>query len=810
MNSSVAGPRIGDRTLTYDGYVPAEEPLREALCTLGNGYVATRGAAPESSAGGAHYPGTYVAGIYDRITSDVGGRRIRNEDLVNVPNWLVLRFRVGRGRWLTTEGPGLVEAHQELDVRRGLLTRRLRFRDRRGRTTSVTQRRFVSMAEPHLAGLETTFVAEDWSGALTVHSGLDGGVTNSGVARYRALRGDHLGPPAMVEVDDETLLLSTRTKESRIRIAEAARTRVIVGGDGATGIARRLVRTDATVAHELRIPVAQGVPVTVEKIVALYTSKDQGISEPAHAACSWVGRAEDFATLMGRHVRAWDRLWRRFDIRIEGASTRAQAILRLHVFHLLQTVSENTIDLDVGVPARGLHGEAYRGHIFWDQLFILPFLNLRLPVLARTLLGYRYRRLPAARWAARAAGLHGAMFPWQSGSDGQEESQAFHLNPRSGNWLPDHSHLQRHVGIAIAYNVWLHFQATGDLQFLRFRGAPMLLEIARFLASLSTYDRAADRYRIRGVLGPDEYHDACPGADRPGLDDNAYTNVMTAWVLCRALDVLDLLPEHHREELREELGLGAHELDRWDDISRKMFVPFHDSRIISQFDGYADLEELDWAGYEQRYGDIHRLDRILEAEGDTPNRYKASKQADVLMLFYLLSADEVAVLLGRLGYPFDPEVDLAANVAYYLARTSNGSTLSRVVSAWVLARLDRRRSWELFQDALESDIGDIQGGTTAEGIHLGAMAGTVDLVQRCYGGVETRNDVLWLDPRLPDEMPKLELSLHYRGHRLEIEIDRRHLRICSRPGTAAPIRVGLRGRVEALGTGEAREIGLPG
>ena len=198
------------------------------------------------------------------------------------------------------------------------------------------------------------------------------------------------------------------------------------------------------------------------------------------------------------------------------------------MFHLLQTVSEHTIDLDVGVPARGLHGEAYRGHIFWDELFVFPFLNLRFPELTRALLRYRVRRLPEARQAARAAGYRGAMYPWQSGSDGREETQRLHLNPRSGRWLPDNSHRQRHVNAAVAWNVWQYYQATGDLDFLAAYGAEMLLEIARFWASIATYNRALDRYEICGVMGPDEYHDGYPDRDEPGLDNNAYTNVMAA------------------------------------------------------------------------------------------------------------------------------------------------------------------------------------------------------------------------------------------------------------------------------------------
>src|SRR4029453_5122951 len=180
-------------------------------------------------------------------------------------------------------------------------------------------------------------------------------------------------------------------------------------------------------------------------------------------------------------------------------------------------------------------------------------------------------------------------------------------------------------------------------------------------------------------------------------------------------------------------------------------IPFHDGDIISQFEGYGDLDELDWDGLRRRHGDIRRLDRILEADGDTPNRYKASKQADVLMLFYLLSAEGLRGALGRLGYRVEAAA-IRRTVEYYLERTSHGSTLSGVVNAWVLARSDRPQSWRVFTEALASDPHDVRGGTTAEGIPLGAMAGTVDLVQRCYTGLETRQDVLWLNPSLPEEL----------------------------------------------------------
>jgi trehalose/maltose hydrolase-like predicted phosphorylase len=797
------GAPVDEWVLVYEGFDPDSEGLREALCTLGNGYFATRGAAPEARADDVHYPGTYVAGCYDRLVTEIAGRAVDNEDIVNVPNWLPLTFRIADGDWFDVRRLELLGYRQELDLRRGVLTRVVRARDPAGRVTGVTQRRFVDMSQPHLAALETTIVSENWSGPIELRSALDGTVTNAGVARYRGLRGDHLVPVEQGDVGEHGIYLQVQTRQSRMFIAQAARTQVTLEGR-AVSDRPSLVEEPGFVAHWWRVDMGQGERLVVEKVVALHTSRDHAISEARLAACMAIEEAGGFAELLGSHVRAWDQLWRRFDLPLAG-QREAELALRVHIFHLLLTVSPNSIGLDCGVPARGLHGEAYRGHIFWDELFVFPLLNLRLPVLTRSMLDYRFRRLAPARRAARREGRAGAMFPWQSGSDGREETQTMHLNPRSGRWLPDNSRLQRHIGIAIAYNVWSYYQVTGDIEFLRFRGAPMIIEVARFMADLAAYNDALDRYEIKGVMGPDEYHDSYPGAEVPGVDNNAYTNVLTVWLVRRALDILDLLPDHHARELWDQLGLTTAEVDRWDDISRKMRVCFHGDGVISQFEGYDRLEELDWLDYQERSGDIQRLDRILEAEGDSANRYKLSKQADVLMIFYLLSAAEVREIFHRLGYSFDPATDWRSNVEYYMARTSHGSTLSWVVHSWVLARLDRRRSWELFLQALKSDIADTQGGTTHEGIHLGAMAGTVDLIQRCYGGVDARDDVLWLDPALPDELPALRFLIHYRGHRVDIVIERDRLHVGVLHALTPPIRVGFDGEVVELGGGAAKE-----
>lgn len=786
--------------LSYEGFDAATEGLREALCTLGNGYVATRGAAPESSADGVHYPGTYLAGCYDRLKSVVSGRVVENEDLVNAPNWLPVTFRTPGQPWLTLDGGEVLEHRQELDPRRGLLTRRTRFRDPAGRVLAVTQRRLVSMRDPHVAALETTFLAENWSGSIEVWSSLDGRVVNAGVARYGAFDGRHLVPVAEgYDEAEDVSWLQVRTATSQIRIAQAA---TLVVTDPAGPVTSRAERATGRASVRMWPDLVQGVPVTVEKRVAIYTSRDLAISESLSAAREHAAHLPPFGDLLADHVLAWERLWRVSEVGVTGRPRRA---LELNTFHLLQTLSEHSAHLDVGMPARGLHGEAYRGHVFWDELFVFPFLLLRFPRVARSLLMYRWRRLPRARQAAADAGYRGAMYPWQSSSDGRDETQRTHLNPVSGRWLEDHSHLQRHVGIAVAHDVWQYYQATGDVAFLHGYGAEMLVEIARFWCSLATYDAATDRYDIRGVMGPDEYHDAYPGADRPGIDNNAYTNVMVTRVLRHALDALALLAGPERDALARRLRLGDAETDLFERVSRRMRVVFHDDGVISQFEGYDQLAELDWAGYRARYGAIRRLDRILEAEGDSVNRYQASKQADVLMLVFLLGERGVIDALDALGYRFD-RAALNRTVDHYLARTSHGSTLSAVVHAWVLARRDPSASWRFFREALDSDIADVQGGTTAEGVHLGAMAGAVDLVQRCYPGLELTGDMLRLNPRLPDTIAELRFRLRYRNHwGIEVRCSDDQVRISLPRSRQPPITVAVDGERRVLGPGERWE-----
>ena len=244
-------------SLVYEEFNPAQEALREALCTLGNGYFATRGTGPEAEADDVHYPGTYLAGGYNRLQTAIAGRVVENEDLVNFPNWLPLTFRLGDGNWFNLRAVEILSYRQELNLKTGVLLRTVRFRDREGRKTQVTDRRVVHMGNPHLAALETTLTAENWSGRLEILSGLDGRVINAGVERYRNLNNKHLEPVGTRAIGEQTIYLEVETNQSKIRMAQAASTQVFRDAE-LLQVERHTIEEPDYIAQQFGVDVTEG------------------------------------------------------------------------------------------------------------------------------------------------------------------------------------------------------------------------------------------------------------------------------------------------------------------------------------------------------------------------------------------------------------------------------------------------------------------------------------------------------------------------------------------------------------------------
>ncbi len=796
----------------YSGFDPEDEGRREALCALGNGYFVTRGAAPEANADGVHYPGTYLAGGYNRLETHIAGRLVENEDLVNIPNWLCFNFRISGEEWFNIEDVTVLFYRQYLNIKKGVLNRTIRFKDKKNRETIILQQSFVHGQLMHRAALKTIITPLNWHGKIELCSALDGRVTNLGVKRYRDLGNVHLDLVDSGHLDDKNMILKMRTNRSCLDIAMGATTEVFLQNQTHKVNSVSADKPGGYVARHFAVHVDKGNALTVEKLICIYTSQDTGIFEClTEVKDTLTNEVVSYDDLLKSHIIAWQLLWNKFDVRLELDNKiieqYTQKIIRLYIFHLLQSSSVHSLDIDVGMPARGWHGEGYRGHIFWDEMIIFPFLNYRIPRITKTLLMYRYRRLKEARKAARESGFKGAMFPWQSGSNGREETQQMHLNPESGRWLPDNTYLQRHVNCAIVYNISQYFQITNDISFLAFYGGEITLEIARFWASCATYNAKIDRYEILGIMGPDEYHDAYPEAVKPGLNNNTYTNIMVMFVMDQALNLQNVIPEQDWESLRKKLEIDDNEIEIWKKMSRRMKIVFHEDGIISQFEGYESLKEFDWQGYRQKYGNIQRLDRILEKEGDSANNYKLCKQPDVLMLFYLFSAETLKKMFKRLDYTFDKDF-ITKNSNYYLQRTTNGSSLALTIHAWIEARQARDCSWDLFSQALETDMVDFRTGSTREGIHLAAMSGCIDILQRGYTGLEIRSDILILNPLLPKCINRISFHIRYRKHWLELEVTQHEVYVKSLTSKAIPFTIMIKDEIIRLYPGKIAVVQL--
>ncbi|MDP8216232.1 MAG: glycosyl hydrolase family 65 protein [Candidatus Kaelpia imicola] len=760
--------------VVYNGFDPEEESLRESICTLANGYIGVRGAAYESGASRIHYPGSYLGGGYNKLPTNIAGRTVYNEDLVNIPNCLPITFKIAGSDWFSPSRAKIRFYRQELDIRRGVLKRDIRFQNRLGHKTHIESLRVVSMANPHLISYKYIITPENYSGWITVRTMLDGAVINAGVERYRQLNSKHLIPVSLGKFSSNGVYLVMKTSQSKITIAQASKVRVFTSSAEKRVNIKHISRGKERIDQVFRLYLKQGRCYEIEKVVAVYTSKDQGIEEPLDSAIHLVRRVSKFESVLKPHESLWDDLWRKFDIQIDS-DIFSQKVLRLHIFHLLQSASAHITKIDAGLPARGLHGEAYRGHIFWDGIFAMALYDLHLPEISESLLLYRYRRLDWARKYARREKAKGAMFPWQSGSTGEEETQIVHLNPLSGEWGPDYSRNQRHVSLAIAYNVWRHYMKTKDAGFLADYGAELILSIARFFASISKFDQEDGRYHIEGVMGPDEFHEKYSDSEEAGLKDNAYTNLMTVWLLIRAKETLSILSSQDRRRISRKIGFKKEELALWEDITQKMNVIINEDGIIAQFDGYFGLKELDWDKYRESYESIERLDRILKAEGKSPDDYKVTKQADLLMFFYLLNLAEVKEIFNNLGYEFSKDT-LNKNYKYYVKRTSHGSTLSKVVHCYIAHLLNKpKETWRWFNEVLESDIFDIQSGTTSEGIHIGVMGGSIDIVLRGFIGLSVLKDRIKLNPRIPRRWQRIKFRINYRGSWITFSVTNRQV-----------------------------------
>lgn len=742
--------------LEYYGYTPGKDEYSvESLLTVGNGFIGLRGTTPEMEISDANYPGLYLASLYNTAESEVSDRTITNEDFVNAPNLQKIYLVIDNEKIDIAQNT-LLSFKRQLNLKTGLFTSFAEIETQTKKQLRIETQKIANMENSHHYSILYRFTPLNFTGEIDVISEADGSVYNYNVARYRSLTNKHLTIQTTEYFKSKALLIA-RTNQSDITVCQASQ----LFSDDFSLETLKSEKTAEKVIQKLTISAEKNRTYTLEKsvTVAKYQMGEQ--TTTSKLALLSLPR---FKEMYAESKEAWRKLWENAAITIDG-DLMSQKMLNLHTYHLLVSAAPNAYEqsLDASITARGLHGEAYRGHIFWDELFILPFYILHFPKTAREILLYRYQRLTAAKKAAKEAGYQGAMFPWQSGLDGTEQSQELHLNPISGEWKEDHSRLQRHVSLAIAYNVWQYWHNVRDRSFMEQYGLELILEIAHFWQSAATLDSLTGRYSIEGVMGPDEFHESYPNSQKGGLKNNAYTNMMVVWLFEEVEKLRNQLSPEIFQSVAAKVQLSEDNFSQMTDIRKNLSLEINPEGIIAQFEGYFDLKDLDWDHYREKYGNIYRMDRILNAEGKSADAYKVAKQADSLMIFYNFSTAQVHQILDDLTYRL-PEDYVEKNLHYYLARTSHGSTLSRVVHAQLAAMVDQQDlAWSLYQEALYSDYRDIQGGTTAEGIHAGVMAATLYIPLTTFAGIDFREDVMRIDPNLPKQWQNIQFNIQVRG-----------------------------------------------
>jgi trehalose/maltose hydrolase-like predicted phosphorylase len=733
-------PVMSDHTLSYEsemhpnwhlreeGFTLAREHEVESLFAIGNGASGIRGSLEEGSQLSA--PATFVAGVF--VHPEKPGAV---PELLTFPNWTNLKIWINGSALSVTEGK-VLEHRRILDLKHGVLHREWRHSDSDGRITRFRSLRLASLEDRRLLLQQVVLTAENYCLSVIIESSIELG---PGIRP--------LLPPDWKDVSKaecpKLIPLVLVLPDGKIAAEFCVATHAIPQSTNDTE--RKIEIRDRHIVESLRIQAGAGGQCELQRFVSTArldnTKEVITAADHLHAAMS-----TGISPALSAHKAAWRARWESADVQVDGDDGLQQA-LRFAVYHLVSAA--NPEDSQVSIGARALTGHAYKGHVFWDtEIYMLPFFVATHPASARTLLGYRYHTLPAAREKARAAGFRGAMYAWESADTGQEVTPTMVITPM-GDVVPiRNGELEVHVTADIAYGIWQYWKATHDDKFLLDFGAEIILEAARFWASRGSLE-SDGLYHIRHVIGPDEYHE--------DVDDNAFTNLMAAWNLNRGAEMADLLEEHWIDrwsELTDRLQLTDSEVSLWPKLADVVATGFSsESLLFEQFTGYFDKEPVDLKEYEPRFTAV---DTILGHR--RVQQTNIVKQPDVVMAIYLLWDQ------------FSPEVR-EANFEYYEPRTAHGSSLSPSIHAVVAARLGKMElAQQYLKQSAEIDLGNNMGNA-AGGIHAAASGGLWQAIVFGFAGIQGCSDGLTLAPHLLSHWRRLSFPLQWRNHQLRISLE---------------------------------------
>jgi hypothetical glycosyl hydrolase len=739
----------------------------EAVMALGNGYMGLRSAAEESYVGETR--NLFVNGTFNRFDE------LEVSELPNAADVTKMDIRVDGKRFTLDQGEAK-EYSRSLNLRDAELVRSFIWNNGDGKELEFTFRRFVSLDNLHVIGLKLEVKVLRGSVQLSVASGIDAQVSNSGSQHF------HEGEKRIYE--KTYLELIQTTTESKVDFVIGASHKLKVDGQPAElAPAMEIDRRKVAVAYSVNLE--EGQTLTLEKVATVYTSRDQQFADhyslPAMREVALEAlknaQASGYDALFSSHTAAWAKVWQDYGITIESTDSFDLLGVRFALYHLV--VMTPAHDRRMGIGAKGLSGEGYKGHSFWDtEIFILPFYIYSNPEIARSLLEYRYLGLEGARSKAKENGFAGAMYPWEAAwpSDGEVTPVWGAVDIVTGEQTKIWSgFIEQHITSDIAYAVWHYFRATGDTDFMERFGYEIIFDTAIFWASRLEWNEELGRYEINEVVGPDEY--------KEHVDNNAFTNYMAHFNIDLAMQYYQELEKNHPALFAryDELLNLVEARKVWESKLNLIYLPEPNADlIIPQDDTYLQKKIIDLTPYkdQEKVGSIFN-DYNLDQVGDM----QVSKQADIMMLFFLLENK------------FTPEVK-RANYEYYEEKTLHDSSLSLSTHSILASDFgDKELAYHLFRRATEIDLGPKVHSSDA-GIHSASLGGIWECAVMGFAGVRMLDGQLHLAPKLPEHWNRLSFPLYWQGKRLEVTITTEEISITGAEGE--PLRLFVNGELQEV------------
>jgi len=713
----------------------------ETIFALGNGYIGMRGTFEEGYSGppGTSLEGIYLNGFYEELPIHYGeeqaGYAPNTETMLNVTDSKIIKLEVAGEEFDLLTGE-ILDYRRSLDLEKGLLTRSVIWQSPQGKRVEIEIERLVSLTNKHLATINYQVTPLNFSGEVTIKSALDAAVTNQ-----------EAGDDPRVGSDLAGQVLNLEEKIVEADFAAVKQSVTNSGFDLVCGMKNELVTANEVqgqtntpaqqIEREYRIDAQRGVAIELTKYISYYTSRDYQPSQLLELATDNLALAANkgFKQLKEEQFNYLEEFWQQANVEIEG-DAKLQQGLRFNQFHLLQSVGR---DGQTNIAAKGVTGEGYEGHYFWDtEIYSLPFFLYIKPEISRKLLEYRYNILDKARERARTMGHEkGALYPWRTIA-GSECSAYFPAGTA-----------QYHINADIAYALKQYVEVTGDKEFLVDFGAEILFETARLWADLGCYSsQKDDQFCINQVTGPDEYTAL--------VNNNYYTNAMAQLNLDYAYQIAEWMKEEHPQKyqkLQAELSLEEAELTAWKEAAVEMYLPYNEELgIHPQDDSFLAKEVWDFAGTDEEQYPL-----LLNYHPLVIYRHQVCKQADLVLALFLLGEEFSLAEKKR-------------NFDYYEEVTTHDSSLSSCIHSIVASEIGYHdRAYDYFLETARMDL-DNYHNNSQHGVHTAAMAGTWMSVVNGFAGMRVFDGELSFAPYLPDEWDSYSFKINFQERLIAVEI----------------------------------------